>query len=362
MTGPDQRPAHAVEPMVPMRIVVRVDASPDIGLGHAMRCLALIEALRAAGHAVHVVTMALPLRLADMMCETGSIVSHIAAQPGDTADAIATAALASSWASDWVIADGYHFSLAWQSQVRAATGRLALLDDEAQAASWDVDLLLNQNAGVPPTAYAGTAPGAVVLLGARYALLRTTFQRWRGWMREVPPRARHVLLTVGGSDSDNLTARLVAGLAACDGLDVRVLVGAANPHLASIEAAAAQGSAGTSFTVLEHVEDMAAQMAWADLALSGSGSTLWELAYMQVPSLLLVLADNQRGGARAGVAAGMARLLGDGRAIDPTHVGRAVTSLADDAAARAAMALAGGRLVDGEGAHRVVQALVTYAH
>ena len=346
---------------VPLRVLVRVDASPMIGLGHAMRCLALIEALRAAGHVVQVCTTALPERVAAAMRTTGSTITHIAAQPGDDADAIATSALATLHGSDWVIADGYCFAVAWQARVRATGVRLALLDDEARAARWDADLLLNQNAGVSMAAYAASAPGAVLLLGPRYALLRTAFETWRGWLREVPPLARHLLLTLGGADPDNLTARLIPGLAGCEGLAVRVLLGAANPHRAAVTAAVAGAAGAATFTVLDHVDDMAAQMAWADLAISAGGSTLWELAFMQVPSLVLVLADNQRGGAHACEAAGMADVIGDEAAIDPVAVGQAVRALRGDAAVRAAMARAGRQLVDGDGAHRVVQALVTQA-
>lgn len=344
-------------PVTLLRVLVRVDASPDIGLGHAMRCLSLIEALRAAGHTVHVCTTALPVRLANAMRTIGATISQIAAQPGDTTDANETSALASSWAVDWVIADGYCFATEWQSRVRASGVRLALLDDEARAARWEADLLLNQNLGMPASAYAASAPEAVVLLGTQYAMLRASFQAWRGWTRDVPAQARLLLLTVGGADSGNLTSRLIPGLACCTELTVRVLVGDANPHRASIDGAVAAAAGGATFTVLEHVNDMAAQMAWADFAISAGGSTLWELAFMQVPSLLLVLAENQRGGSRACKDAGMARLLGDGAVIDPTAVGQAVRALADDAAARAAMATAGRRLVDGDGAHRVVQAL-----
>ncbi len=35
-------------------------------------------------------------------------------------------------------------------------------------------------------------------------------------------------------------------------------------------------------------------MAHADMAVSAAGSTSWELAFMQLPAILLILADNQR--------------------------------------------------------------------
>ena len=351
---------------VSLRVLIRVDASPAIGLGHAMRCLALIEVLRSGGHVVHVCTAALPERLADAMRATGATLSQIAAHPGDDADASATSARATSRECDWVIADGYGFGVEWQARVRASGARLAMLDDEARAPRWDADLLLNQNLGVPATAYAASAPDALLLRGSRYVLLRTAFKAWSGFTRAVPSQAHHLLLTVGGADPENLTARLIPGLAECDALAVRVLVGAANPHRAAIDAAVAATAVaaavgGATFTVLEHVDDMAEQMAWADLAITAGGSTLWELAFMQVPSLVLVLADNQRGGALACEEAGMAFVLGDGATVNPLDVGHAVRALAGNAAACAAMAAAGGRLVDGEGAHRVVQALVAHA-
>ena len=35
-------------------------------------------------------------------------------------------------------------------------------------------------------------------------------------------------------------------------------------------------------------------MAWCDLAVTAGGSTLWELAYFHVPSVVLIVAENQR--------------------------------------------------------------------
>jgi len=95
-------------------------------------------------------------------------------------------------------------------------------------------------------------------------------------------------------------------------------------------------------------------MAWADVAVSAGGSTSWELAFMGLPTVQCVLADNQ-----ADIAAELHRLnvtvnLGDHSQITPEKIARALSALFPAAEARQAMSTIGRRLVDGRGAARVV--------
>jgi spore coat polysaccharide biosynthesis predicted glycosyltransferase SpsG len=93
-------------------------------------------------------------------------------------------------------------------------------------------------------------------------------------------------------------------------------------------------------------------MAWADVAVSAGGSTLWELAYMGLPALVLVLADNQLPASRALDAAGIAQWL---RA--PADLPGALAALLPDQARRQAMSDAARRMVDGRGVARVLEQL-----
>src|SRR5205807_9904518 len=80
-------------------------------------------------------------------------------------------------------------------------------------------------------------------------------------------------------------------------LEVQVVLGFSNPHRESLEAAAAVSRHAVQ--LLDKVSDMPERMAWADGAISAAGSTCWELAFMGVPMLIIVTADNQRGSANA---------------------------------------------------------------
>jgi spore coat polysaccharide biosynthesis predicted glycosyltransferase SpsG len=96
----------------------------------------------------------------------------------------------------------------------------------------------------------------------------------------------------------------------------------------------------------------------ADLAVSGAGVTLCELAATATPTVAIALADNQRPNFDAFARAGAA--VPAGGAGDPDMIGAiatAVRSLADDAARRRAVGARGRALVDGQGAMRVARAI-----
>jgi UDP-2,4-diacetamido-2,4,6-trideoxy-beta-L-altropyranose hydrolase len=256
-------------------------------------------------------------------------------------------------ASGWCVLDGYHFDPAYQRALREAGCRLLVIDDTAHWPEYSADILLNQNVTADQLTYRCN-PDAVLLLGTRYVLLRPEFPAWRGRKREVPESARRVLVTMGGSDESNVSLQVIQMLqhVGIRDLEVKVLIGPANAHLPVLRDSV--GSLGLKSELLTEVTDMPGTMAWADVAISGAGSTCWELAFMGVPSIVLTLADNQ-----AAIAAELHRLgvavhLGEASQIDRRQfVGHLVQLLASRRA-REAMVSRGQGLVDGWGADRVV--------
>ena len=95
-----------------------------------------------------------------------------------------------------------------------------------------------------------------------------------------------------------------------EGFEATVVIGGGNPHRASLEAAAE--GAGFPLRLVVNAPDMPARMAWADMAVCAGGSTNWELAWMGLPALIVVTADNQQGIAEGLDAAGAARSSGLG--------------------------------------------------
>src|SRR5262249_14791779 len=98
-------------------------------------------------------------------------------------------------------------------------------------------------------------------------------------------------------------------------------------------------------------------MAWADVAIAAGGGTCWELAFMGVPTLVLVLADNQREVARGLSEYGLGVNLGDAACLKSALLAENLRTLLYDHAQRARMSTVGRVMIDGGGAERVVTLL-----
>jgi UDP-2,4-diacetamido-2,4,6-trideoxy-beta-L-altropyranose hydrolase len=320
-----------------------------------MRCLALAQAWQeAGGDAVFAVAEGVPALEGRIVSEDFGI-ERIGTDPGGAEDIAKTGALARDSGAGWVVVDGYRFGAGFQRALRDAGLKVLFIDDNGHAESYCADIVLNQNVHAAESMYARREPGTRLLLGTRYALLRKEFWSWRGWKRETPDVARKVLVTLGGSDPDNVTTKVVRALGPVDieGLEAVVVVGGGNPHLDEITSAAAASRARVR--VERIVTNMPELMAWADVAVSAAGSTVWELAFMGLPTVLLVLAENQ---ARSAGALGKDEVAVDlGRAQEATEDGiaRAVADLLSRRHVRERLCTNGKDLVDGLGAERVVE-------
>ena len=151
-----------------------------------------------------------------------------------------------------------------------------------------------------------------------------------------------------------ITARVPSSkaIAAIEELATIAVVGPNNPRSAELEQLAQR--AGERIAIRRNPSDMPQLMAWADLAVSAAGTTCWELAFMGLPMLLVVLADNQRPNATCLDKLGVAGNLGWHGELSEDKVRAAVMHTLDDPALRASMSQKGLALVDGRGASRVV--------
>lgn len=320
-----------------------------MGLGHVMRCFALAQQLRAKGAAVRFVTRMPEQGVVAKIEAEGCEVIRLpeAAADGDDLDVVLDQVTALG--ARVVVMDAYDVSVASQRAIKAAGARLVCIDDMAEG-HFVADVVLNQNIGARAEAYS-VEPYTHLLLGPRYALLRRAF-REAGNSLSPPAEPPRVLVMMGGADPENLTARVLAGV---DGVPadfvVDVVVGAAFSETESLSAAARKAT----HRVNVHQEPPALPllMKRASLAVSGAGSTCWELAYLGLPAILLLLARNQAGIAQGLHAAGFALSLGPTSPFPGSALRDALAMLVSDPDRRARMGAVGRSLVDGNGADRV---------
>jgi UDP-2,4-diacetamido-2,4,6-trideoxy-beta-L-altropyranose hydrolase len=339
------------------RLLVRADASTQIGVGHVMRCLALCQAWQDLGGEAGFAAAQMPAGLEDRLKEERLILHPLEVVGGTLEDGQLTVKLARSWEAEWVVLDGYQFSGCFQRLLKDAGLRLLVIDDYGHAEHCWADVVLNQNLHAREGLYRKREPRVRLLLGPRYAMLRREFWKWSSWPRTIPEVAGKLLVTLGGSDPDNGTLKVVRALAelGAEQLETVVVVGGSNPHLSALRDAVA--ALALPIRVATDVTDMAELMAWADLAVAGAGSTSWELAFMGLPALVLILADNQADVAAGLAAHGVARDLGWHTTLDIPTLADAIGNLVRDRAGRQMLSERGRQLVDGQGGQRVIQAL-----
>lgn len=337
-------------------LLIRVDANAGIGSGHLMRCLALAQAWQDAGGVAHFAAVDIPDGLAGRLASEGMTLHRLNVTPGGPEDAAQTVALALRLGATWVVEDGYCFDADYQRAIKDAGLRLLVIDDYGHAGHYWADLVLNQNAYIDGSLYySRREPITRLLLGAQYVLLRREFLRWRDWQRSIPKIARKVLVTLGGSDPANATQKAVEALAEMpvDDFEAVVVVGGANPHVSALELAVSDSS--RNIRIEHNVTDMPPLMAWADLAVSAAGSTCWELAYMGLPAVVTVLAENQAPVAKALSAAGSVVSLGWHTSLEKQAISNALVRILHDQELRTRLSQNVRELVDGHGPKRVVR-------
>jgi UDP-2,4-diacetamido-2,4,6-trideoxy-beta-L-altropyranose hydrolase len=328
-----------------------------MGTGHVMRCLALAQAWQDQGGDVCFLVAQSGTAVEARLRSENVRVVQLAADAGSSDDANTTIEIARSNQAEWVVVDGYQFDTGYQRSLKRGGCKVLLLDDSAQATTCEADIVLNQNAFARPELYRSGDPNTRLLMGTRYVMLRREFRCSSRFDRQIPAFARKLLVTMGGSDPENLTRRVIEALARVgeDEMETIVIVGGNNPYAESLREAA--GKSGRSVSLLSDVKNMSEWIKWADVAITGAGSTSWEMCFLGLPALLIDLAPNQVPIAQELARVGAAIHLGGTSDVTTEIISTELQPLCQSREFRQAMSDRGRELVDGEGAQRVVCAM-----
>ncbi|MBF8748651.1 UDP-2,4-diacetamido-2,4,6-trideoxy-beta-L-altropyranose hydrolase [Pseudomonas monteilii] len=295
-----------------MKITFRTDASIDIGTGHVMRCLTLANALRELGHQCVFISREHSGNLCSLIEGEGFKVHRLPLEKkspdtnllhsswlggSQTHDAELCQCIIAEFSPDWIVVDHYALDFNWEIAVSREGCRLLVIDDLADR-KHKCDILLDQNLGKTTRHYELLVPhGCITLTGPTNALLRPEFSSFRtdSLTRRRQGTLREVMITLGGVDAENFTDKILEALARCalpDDIKFTVVLGVMAPHFESLTERV--GSYPWPVSVLRGIKNMAQRMMAADLIIGAGGGTSWERCCLGVPSLLVVLADNQK--------------------------------------------------------------------
>jgi UDP-2,4-diacetamido-2,4,6-trideoxy-beta-L-altropyranose hydrolase len=338
-----------------MKLLIRTDASINMGTGHVMRCLALAQTWKQKRGDVIFAMAEVPPGIDTRLRDEGMEVMAVTFPPGSQEDAYETANLGIQIGNPWIIVDGYQFGAEYQRCLKDANLKFVFIDDYGHAQYYCADIVLNQNVYAYEALYRNRDPHTSLLLGAPYVFLRQEFTQWKGERNKIPTVAQKILVTMGGSDPENVTLKIIQALELIPAADmeIKIIVGAANPHLGRLKEVSS--SLNCLVQVLTNVRNMPELMEWAEVAVSAAGSSCWELAFMKVPTVTVVLADNQCLVAEHLGRLGVTVNLGFHSQLTPQEIAKELSRVLCSGTLRAEMSFLAQKLVDGQGVSRLLR-------
>lgn len=381
-------------------VVIRADANSKIGMGHVMRCLSVADALVKRGEEVLFVTAddtpvplltkkGIPYRVlhtdyADMEAELPELLAVLReltlraespemVLPQMPSQRVESSEEALPQRNTAILVDSYYVTEKYLAALKKRITTIYM--DDIYAFSYPVDMLINYNIYGEEMGYEKDAAFAdtKLLLGTKYVPLREEFSAGAGYVqsrKELPLGAANVtpaeeggiLITTGGSDSFNLAGQLLMEAMKYDALkekEYHVVSGSLNPHIGELQALAKKHE---NIHIHCNVTNMAELMAESEVALSAGGSTLYELCAMGVPVIAFSFAENQERLVQTFVKRGIAQYGGNYRTdgnkmIQNTIAG--LETLLEDKNLRTEYRKKARTLVDGKGADRIAEAIIS---
>jgi UDP-2,4-diacetamido-2,4,6-trideoxy-beta-L-altropyranose hydrolase len=255
-----------------------------------------------------------------------------------------------------IIVDHYELGVEFEQQIYTdGFPPMVVAMEDLPGRKHDVDLLVDSNPGRIDIDYLGLVPRrrTVLYLRSRYALLRPEFWRTRErGFRGLRKTPRKLLIALGASDPDNFSARVIelAPTFRAAGLTTTLIVGPTNPHRTALTDRCAE----LGVNVVCNPDNLVAIMGGADIAISSASTTCYEFACLGVPTVALIIVDNQRDVGRAIDDIGSALVIDCQSSFEPSRLIDAVNLLASDTVFRERVSAAAQAMIAGVGARRLL--------
>lgn len=310
------------------RVTFWVEGGSPLGMGHVVRCVNIAGELKALGSQAHfIVNDERPVIERVMAAGFGFSLARL----GDIK--------AVEGFADAVVIDSKKDILKILSALKGRGVKTIAIDNPEAARAADAVI-------IPSVNLAGSRRSLNVRSGRDYIIIGRSFiESMEGMKAAQYGLPLRVLVTMGGADPNHLTEKVLNALNGVEGIETTVVIGPAFKSKACF--------AGERLKVISNVSDMAPLMRGCHLAFSAVGTTVYEMAYMGVPSVLISNyredADDLKGFESHGISVS----LGFHEEVSTEDIRRAVRRFLEDGLMLRKMSVACRALTDGLGASRV---------
>lgn len=337
-----------------MNIVFRLDATPEIGMGHLMRCFALSEELTNRKHKCHFLSNVHSDKVCEKIDKSEVIIEKISTSPKSNQDLDYLINFSKINDIDWVVTDHYDINSEYIKKIKANGFKVLSIDDISQI-YYACDLVVNQNIGSDRLEF-DADDNTKLLLGPKYVMLRD--ELLRGKEKVVRENVERILVTLGGIDYDNLTLKVLELLTEFieKNIEIIVVFGPLNKIDGDFESKIIKLDKH-NIRVVFSPENIADIYKESDIAISAGGSSCYELAYFGIPNLIITVSNNQLNIAKEFDKEKIGIYLGDGNKFETKKWKKKISELIDNYDLRKKMSQNGKELIDGKGKEKIVDYL-----
>lgn len=343
-------------------VVFRCDGSPELGMGHVMRCRAFADRLKEHGASSIFVMRGSSPDAAGMVSAGGHGREEIPFGCTLEEDLRETMRIADERGAAMVVTDICHTQalkdldgfLEYHGGLAGGSFTMCIAGSTVSDVPCHLVVSPYFRESYPRRGEEGFP---VRLIGPKYFIFRREFVETAKMERPIRVMGSRLLVTVGGSDELGITKKIVEAVVLVErrDLELRIIIGPAFPGTMAGELEEMLSPSGMTYAFLDNSANMAEEMFRADVAVTGDGLTKYETAVTGTPSIMLSRFDSEHELDRQFSSSGANHYAGDFSELSTKALGDLIDGLLNDRDARERMSRSGKRMVDGKGLDRIIE-------
>jgi UDP-2,4-diacetamido-2,4,6-trideoxy-beta-L-altropyranose hydrolase len=331
-------------------IVIRCIADKQKGFGNLSRSIALAEGLREKNYQT-LFLIDNEKQATDILSEKNFSFQIISKKQSSKNQAEYINKIMSSTNSSLLLLDMREYGEPLSKFLSKYNFKTILIDD-AWCKNVYVDTLVNVTPIQQYHKYKKINEKSRIYVGAKYFIADKKFLRHKKIFSQH--KMMKIIISMGGSDPDDLTSFVTKSLLTLPEIQVRVVLGPLYLHRNKLKNII---KSNHNFTIVDKPKNIWEEFSRSDLAISNAGNTLFELAIMGIPTVCMAAVKHQIPYAEIFAKKCFAKNVGYGKKITQKAILNTTLSILSDIRLRKKMSKAGPMIVDGKGLSRVIDVI-----
>lgn len=333
-----------------MRILFRVEATPELGSGHLMRCLALankFEELKSISN-INITFITRSNVVGDQIKSYGYKLTNLP----PSKNMIEEIGYYKEYLKKAIfITDIPGISEDYLNELKEDGCLLVSIDDGSDTVFYS-DILINPN--LSPNINQKYSSRTQYCSGAKYVILKKAFEKYAMKKKQVKRKVKSMFICFGGSDKNNITKKVRNIIQNMD-INMLIVVGIMYPHYNEL---VKDIKNHRNIQIKRNAHNMDELIYDRDLAIISGGTLLYETCAVGTPAIVICQSREQNREGNFFAENNAAINLGTSDKINEDTTQNTILKLIPDYDKRELLSKNARGLIDGRGADRIVNIIL----